>query len=183
MLGGSYTFWYLSSTTCAAGRDTAYHGREARSTSCAPHVYPRIASVQVIVSNPQIQTLLLTLTLILEGRTSVSAVWHRCTQRFSQDARVLLRAFGYDHDAALLSKATHIHSNLRASREVILAKRNNLRASSVARTNHSSLSSNKAKMSSQLQNDNGSFADDEYVRQVLYPWDTQLHRHICGGVK
>ena len=112
-------------------------------------------------------------------------MWHRCTQRFSQDARVLLRAFGYDHDAALLSKATRIHSNLRASREVILAKRNNLRASSVARTNHSSLSANKANMSSQLHNDdyNGSFADDEYVRQVLYPWDTQLHRHICGDVE
>ena len=43
--------------------------------------------------------------------------------------------------------------------------------------------SNKANMSSQLQDDNGSFADDEYVRQVLYPWDTQLHRHICGGVE
>ena len=131
-----------------------------------------IASVQVIVSNPQIQTLLLTLTLILEGRTSVSAVWHRCTQRFSQDARALLRAFGYDHEAALSSNATRIHSNLRAS--------------SVARTKHSakhsSLSSNKANMSSQLQNDDASLADDEYVRRVLYPWDTQLHQHICGDV-
>ena len=124
-----------------------------------------IASVQVTVSKSQIRTLLLTLTLILEGRTSVSAVWHRCTQRFSQDARALLRAFGYDHEAALSSNATRIHSNLRAS--------------SVARTKHSSLSSNTANMSSQQQNDNGSFADDEYVRQVLYPWDTQLHRHIC----
>ena len=131
-----------------------------------------IASVQVIVSKSQIQTLLLTLTvtLILEGRTSsVSAVWHRCTQRFLQDARALLRAFGYDHEAALSSNATRIHSNLRAS--------------SVARTKHSSLSSNKANRSSQLQNDDASLADDEYVRRVLYPWDTQLHHHICGDVE
>ena len=129
-----------------------------------------IASVQVIVSKSQIQTLLLTLTLILEGLTSsVSAVWHRCTQRFSQDARALLRAFGYDHEAALSSNATRIHSHLRAS--------------SVARTKHSSLSSNKANMSSQLQNDDASLADDEYVRRVLYPWDTQLHHHICGDVQ
>ena len=129
-----------------------------------------IASVQVIVSKSQIQTLLLTLTLILEGRTSsVSAVWHRCTQRFAQDARALLRAFGYDHEAALSSNATRIHSHLRAS--------------SVARTKHSSLSSNKANMSSQLQNDDASLADDEYVRRVLYPWDTQLHHHICGDVQ
>ena len=99
----------------------------------------------------------------------MSAVWHRCTQRFAQDARALLRAFGYDHEAALSSNATRIHSHLRAS--------------SVARTKHSSLSSNKAIMSAQLQNGNGSFADDEYVRQVLYPWDTQLHRHICGDVE
>ena len=36
LLGGS-TFWYLSSTTCAAaGRSIADHGREERSTSCAP---------------------------------------------------------------------------------------------------------------------------------------------------
>ena len=98
----------------------------------------------------------------------MSAVWHRCTQRFSQDARALLRAFGYDHEAALSSNATRIHSHLRAS--------------SVARTKHSSLSSNKANMLSQLQNDDASLADDEYVRRVLYPWDTQLHQHICGDV-
>ena len=34
-LGGT-TFWYLSSTTCAAGRGIADHGCEERSTSCAP---------------------------------------------------------------------------------------------------------------------------------------------------
>ena len=33
---------------------------------------------------------------------------------------------------------------------------------------------------SSKQKDNASFADDEYVRRVLYPWDTQLHQHICG---
>ena len=77
----------------------------------------------------------------------MSAVWHRCTQRFAQDAQALLRAFGYDHEAALSSNATRIHSHLRAS--------------SVARTKHSSLSSNKANMLSQLQNDDASLADDE----------------------
>ena len=31
--------------------------------------------------------------------------------------------------------------------------------------------------------ESSSAADDEYVRRVLYPWDTQLHHHICGDVK
>ena len=144
-----------------------------------------IASVQVIVSKSQIQTLLLTLTvtLSLEGRTSsVSAVWHRCTQRFSQDARALLRAFGYDNEAALSSNATRIHSNLRAS-SVARTKHSSLSSNKANRTKHSSLSSNKANRSSQLQNDDASLADDEYVRRVLYPWDTQLHHHICGDVE
>ena len=142
-----------------------------------------IASVQVIVSKSQIHTLLLTLTLILEGRTSsVSAVWHRCTQRFSQDARALLRAFGYDNEAALSSNATRIHSNLRAS-SVARTKHSSLSSNKANRTKHSSLSSNKANRSNQLQNDDASLADDEYVRRVLYPWDTQLHHHICGDVE
>ena len=36
---------------------------------------------------------------------------------------------------------------------------------------------------SSKQKDNASFADDEYVRRVLYPWDTQLHRHVFGDVE
>jgi len=84
----------------------------------------------------------------------------RCTQRFSQDAPALLRAFGYKEEDALSSSATRIHSNLRAS--VNLTRRS------------SGMPSKK---------ESSSAADDEYVRRVLYPWDTQLHHHICGDVK
>ena len=70
-----------------------------------------------------------------------------------------MRAFGYKEEEALWSNATRIHSNLRASV--------NLTSSSG--------------MPSSTKNESSSAADDEYVRRVLYPWGTQLHRHICGN--
>ena len=85
-------------------------------------------------------------------------VWHRCTERFSQDAPALLRSFGYDEK--ILSSNARIHSNLRASNLT-----GTERSSGISSTKEAS-----------------SLADDEYVRRVLYPWDTQLHEHICGDV-
>ena len=86
-------------------------------------------------------------------------VWHRCTERLSQDAPALLRSFGYD-ERTLSSSNVRIRSNLRASNLTGTG-----RSSGISSTKEAS-----------------SLADDEYVRRVLYPWDTQLHEHICGDV-
>ena len=143
-LGGT-TFWSLNSTTCAAGRRTA--GQES-STLCARTLGHHQSST---LTNSRFSLCLLPVEHGGDGSCG------RCTQRFSQDAPALLRAFGYKEEEALSSNATRIHSNLRAS--VNLTRRSS---------------------GMPVETESSSAADDEYVRRVLYPWDTQLHHHICG---
>ena len=142
---GVITFWFLNSTTCTAGRSTA--GQES-STLCA-----RLGSQ----SSTSSHSVLICLLPIERGSDGSCG---RCTERFSQDAPALLRAFGYKEEEALWSNATRIHSNLRAS--VDLTRRS------------SGMMPSKKETSSTVAE------DDLYVRRVLNPWDTQLHHYICG---
>ena len=90
--------------------------------------------------------------------TGSSELHFVCTERFAQDSRALLRRFSLQ--GKLMAP---IHSNRRFS------------GNDTGRSGGS-----EAQQRERAQQSIAELKAAEYVRQVMYPWDAELHRHLCG---